>query len=117
MSRYCRNYFCCLPFTSQCLDRLPHSFPTRRSSDLSNDERARTAGARGQVRPEGIRSHRTSPAAPCRRIRCGRSRIRGRSEEHTSELQSRGQLVSRLLLVKKKYHIIRHLIHECDISL
>src|SRR5690625_1623995 len=28
-----------------------------------------------------------------------------RSEEHTSELQSRGHLVCRLLLEKKKYHI------------
>src|SRR5690625_804318 len=30
-------------------------------------------------------------------------RNRGRSEEHTSELQSRGQLVCRLLLEKKKH--------------
>src|SRR5690625_6107374 len=30
-------------------------------------------------------------------------RIVGRSEEHTSELQSRGQLVCRLLLEKKKH--------------
>src|SRR5690625_6126901 len=30
------------------------------------------------------------------------TRIRGRSEEHTSELQSRGHLVCRLLLEKKK---------------
>src|SRR3712207_7203494 len=30
----------------------------------------------------------------------------GRSEEHTSELQSRQYLVCRLLLEKKKYHII-----------
>src|SRR6266508_6016506 len=33
--------------------------------------------------------------------RCPR---RGRSEEHTSELQSRGHLVCRLLLEKKKKH-------------
>src|SRR5690606_41743049 len=32
-----------------------------------------------------------------------RSRIRCRSEEHTSELQSRENLVCRLLLEKKKY--------------
>src|SRR5690625_6678822 len=30
----------------------------------------------------------------------------GRSEEHTSELQSRGPLVCRLLLEKKKTHVI-----------
>src|SRR3712207_8657753 len=33
-------------------------------------------------------------------------RHRGRSEEHTSELQSRQYLVCRLLLEKKKYNII-----------
>src|SRR5437870_10149996 len=32
-----------------------------------------------------------------------------RSEEHTSELQSRGQLVCRLLLEKKNYSFILHL--------
>src|SRR5215208_8158737 len=31
---------------------------------------------------------------------------RGRSEEHTSELQSRGHLVCRLLLEKKKQNVI-----------
>src|SRR5690606_40865310 len=34
----------------------------------------------------------------------GRRRRRGRSEEHTSELQSREKLVCRLLLEKKKEH-------------
>src|SRR3712207_7375297 len=34
--------------------------------------------------------------------RSGRARARGRSEEHTSELQSRQYLVCRLLLEKKK---------------
>src|SRR2546425_9373927 len=33
-------------------------------------------------------------------------RIRGRSEEHTSELQSLAYLVCRLLLEKKKYYIL-----------
>src|SRR5215475_15362104 len=37
----------------------------------------------------------------CRRMRC-RHRGRRRSEEHTSELQSRENLVCRLLLEKKK---------------
>src|SRR5437870_6507849 len=34
-----------------------------------------------------------------------------RSEEHTSELQSRGHLVCRLLLEKKKTHFLR--LHRC----
>src|SRR5690625_5054896 len=33
--------------------------------------------------------------------------VRGRSEEHTSELQSRGHLVCRLLLEKKKNKLIK----------
>src|SRR2546430_10749334 len=33
---------------------------------------------------------------------CGRSKVRQRSEEHTSELQSQSNLVCRLLLEKKK---------------
>src|SRR5437870_9135961 len=38
---------------------------------------------------------------PCRRALRGERRSRRRSEEHTSELQSRGHLVCRLLLEKK----------------
>src|SRR5439155_4550026 len=37
-------------------------------------------------------------------------RIKKRSEEHTSELQSRGHLVCRLLLEKKKKETIRQLL-------
>src|SRR3712207_6903475 len=37
-------------------------------------------------------------------------RAEGRSEEHTSELQSRQYLVCRLLLEKKKYIIYRYLV-------
>src|SRR3712207_7387902 len=37
-----------------------------------------------------------------RRVRATRLSVRGRSEEHTSELQSRQYLVCRLLLEKKK---------------
>src|SRR3989442_4301701 len=36
----------------------------------------------------------------------------GRSEEHTSELQSRPQLVCRLLLVKKKHSLLQ--LHSSD---
>src|SRR5437870_9419265 len=59
-----------------------HSFPTRRSSDLGS-----------QSGPPCIASGtRPSTVAP----------TVIRSEEHTSELQSRGHLVCRLLLEKKK---------------
>src|SRR5690625_5389298 len=36
------------------------------------------------------------------------SNLRERSEEHTSELQSRGHLVCRLLLEKRNQSLIRH---------
>src|SRR5258707_6947267 len=54
------------------------------------------------VRPPGPPTPTTSnPAAG------GSSRPPGRSEEHTSELQSRQYLVCRLLLVKKKQRLNR----------
>src|SRR5207253_4603985 len=49
-------------------------------------------------RPRGPRPH-TDLQHPPHREKCRRST---RSEEHTSELQSRGHLVCRLLLEKKK---------------
>src|SRR5207253_3992921 len=97
--------------------RALHSFPTRRSSDLERKEdwtllvpvllqrfyyrqlmyvvlfrsvkeavRGRPVGWRG-VEPEKHHVHQLAVI---------------RSEEHTSELQSRGHLVCRLLLEKKK---------------
>src|SRR3712207_7490862 len=50
-------------------------------------------------------------AARCRggaRVRARRRQRRGRSEEHTSELQSRQYLVCRLLLEKKKKSLTSH---------
>src|SRR5437660_4796827 len=61
---------------------------------------------------------------PARRLHvdCGRGRLSGldgraeRSEEHTSELQSRGHLVCRLLLEKKKTKIdIKQLISKARV--
>src|SRR5690349_23221701 len=62
------------------------SFPTRRSSDLIFDV---DSASEYTVESEGVRS-------PVHR--------RARSEEHTSELQSRRELVCRLLLEKKITH-------------
>src|SRR3712207_7170136 len=47
--------------------------------------------------------------APGRRYRTAGFRQDRRSEEHTSELQSRQYLVCRLLLEKKKEHIRLHI--------
>src|SRR5699024_11982679 len=65
-----------------------HSFPTRRSSDLSPSSATSTC----QSRPS------TSTAAAVNTTAASSVR----SEEHTSELQSRFDLVCRLLLEKKK---------------
>src|SRR5690625_6819127 len=72
-------------------------FPTRRSSDLVVHDLHRLA-ARAQVEQTGLLGSRdlSSAGGP---LRCA---LVARSEEHTSELQSRGHLVCRLLLEKKK---------------
>src|SRR5207253_11299155 len=96
------------PASPLCL----HSFPTRRSSDLSD-----IAVVVNSLKSES----RRSKMAPCARsksrvpsaIRWARtswSSAWARSEEHTSELQSRGHLVCRLLLEKKKN------IYQCAVA-
>src|SRR5207253_5941514 len=94
-----------------------HSFPTRRSSDLAD----RIGGVRflvqGTLYPDVIesvsvygpsaviKSHHNVGGLPERMnlelIEPLRNLFKDRSEEHTSELQSRGHLVCRLLLEKK----------------
>src|SRR5207302_4761868 len=94
--------------------RVLHSFPTRRSSDLhfvcarrarGRDRicaRSRLAGTRERDSPIAGRGSNGIGGDCRRRNRSGsRSRV-PRSEEHTSELQSRENLVCRLLLEKKK---------------
>src|SRR5437868_11188493 len=79
-------------FSFQCYGHLRHlhSFPTRRSSDLA------CASAGGHERGWRCKQSFSKSAAipsPKRTVR---------SEEHTSELQSRFDIVCRLLLEKKK---------------
>src|SRR5262249_62019685 len=97
----------------------PHlpSFPTRRSSDLRRPSPRRWS-TRTRSPPSPTSSSPTSPMAvhstwPARWVQsvaspCAtairRPRQSGRSEEHTSELQSLTNLVCRLLLEKKKKH-------------
>src|SRR5699024_12635887 len=84
----------CLLFFFFMLRRPPRStlFPSRRSSDLVGVPRS---GTQPRLRYRGD-------------VNEGEAEL-GRSEEHTSELQSRFDLVCRLLLEKKKnkyYHNI-----------
>src|SRR5438067_8141657 len=53
-------------------------------------------------RPERSRNTRRTQRDPTTRTSFGSSNFTSRSEEHTSELQSRFDLVCRLLLEKKK---------------
>src|SRR5207248_10133825 len=78
-----------------------HSFPTRRTSDLSSAcPRAESSWCKALARMPGSW---TLATASSRRSRSNRTTIRDeRSEEHTSELQSPYDLVCRLLLEKKK---------------
>src|SRR5438477_6543574 len=85
--------FCCPGSSAHC---DLHSFPTRRSSDLRAGPELRggrtRAGDRGRTNGGNHEARRAG-----RRVR-----LAGRSEEHTSELQSHVNLVCRLLLEKKK---------------
>src|SRR5690606_41399159 len=92
-----------------------HSFPTRRSSDLTSTTNWRWLMAMHSCwrKSLGI-SGPTSPPLPARHARYSHEKCAAlerrllpprplkRSEEHTSELQSRENLVCRLLLEKKK---------------
>src|SRR5204862_3586808 len=76
-----------------------HSFPTRRSSDLERD--MMIAGTQAEVE-RAVAEQRAHYDDEIRGLRRELASVVGRSEEHTSELQSRRDLVCRLLLEKKK---------------
>src|SRR5690606_41979020 len=94
--------------------RLPlHSCPTRRSSDLWITSTsgccvtASTAARAGRWSIAASTAPRSAPAGKRSSIRrwtvCRCCACWSRSEEHTSELQSRENLVCRLLLEKKNH--------------
>src|SRR5690606_39758106 len=89
-----------------------HSFPTRRSSDLSSSTfplptscatRLRVTLATGITTPISAAASRPKSKSFCSStfVNVGVKSRFTRSEEHTSELQSRENLVCRLLLEKK----------------
>src|SRR5699024_12360571 len=78
------------------------SFPTRRSSDLPFSPLG-ALGPEAAASPSAAAEPASCPAPPPSSLpRAPVSWASTRSEEHTSELQSRFDLVCRLLLEKKK---------------
>src|SRR5206468_11383440 len=91
------------------------SFPTRRSSDL--DTLITTAGSSSDLGWQTLPENGSQYRAVIQRLATGGLYqpilLTVRSEEHTSELQSRSDLVCRLLLEKKKQ---RHPhVHEAQV--
>src|SRR5438105_5329571 len=78
--------------------RTLYSFPTRRSSDLAAGEDRKCSKHQPDSKLHLILHARTG-----REMVTPRAAQPLRSEEHTSELQSRVDLVCRLLLEKKNY--------------
>src|SRR5699024_12585161 len=101
----------CSILTSFADPRYIHSFPTRRSSDLDKDV-IDSGSYYIDATSQDVLEINTGRLIPC--IKTGskdqffeyhnKFDYRFRSEEHTSELQSRFDLVCRLLLEKKKRH-------------
>src|SRR5207253_9930327 len=101
------------PATPRPRPHLPlPSFPTRRSSDLPPPRsRDRHGSQRLDVAAAGLPEQPVLRRELLRRRRgpsAGGGPIarQGRSEEHTSELQSRGHIVCRLLLEKKNPRVV-----------
>src|SRR5690606_40344202 len=102
-------YFCKL----FCSRRYLTSFPTRRSSDLTIQTQLNTLGDFRPVVPKHFlradvmmlgNLHPNTQLGVIRQMEKRPKLIILRSEEHTSELQSRENLVCRLLLEKKKLY-------------
>src|SRR5690554_7640386 len=80
-------------------------FPTRRSSDLPGGRVEVLVGDRVALGPDPGEDRLQAAAVDDGLVRVARQLaepVEDRSEEHTSELQSRPHLVCRLLLEKKK---------------
>src|SRR5690606_41833708 len=93
-------------YTLSLHDALPISRTCAAGTCRGSDGRGRRCRCAGAATSRWPRSRR--PAARPRRRRRGCAPRARRSEEHTSELQSRENLVCRLLLEKKKKRTTEH---------
>src|SRR3712207_8157076 len=100
---FSRCYRCYVFFLM--IRRPPRStlFPYTTLFRSSRRRAARRSYREPETRAGCPHSARTARGA-CARCAAARAVRRGRSEEHTSELQSRQYLVCRLLLEKKKHY-------------
>src|SRR5699024_12873817 len=98
VSRYTPYSPLFLFFSLFSLHRQLHSFPTRRSSDLINTLQVASVSLKKDCNLLNLNSKRSKIAKTTSKIMFPQQM---RSEEHTSELQSRFDLVCRLLLEKK----------------
>src|SRR5690349_22790370 len=83
-----------------------HSFPTRRSSDLVAHYVTEDSALDREARLRGNSVYFPDRAVPMLPIELSTDICSLRSEEHTSELQSRRDLVCRLLLEKKNQSVV-----------
>src|SRR5690606_42152642 len=105
LSHLAAHLLSCLALLSPVPLRDLHSFPTRRSSDLADraDEfTQRIAGGTDVLVAHALEHALADLLEFGLGGRTEADDRLGRSEEHTSELQSRENLVCRLLLEKKK---------------
>src|SRR5690606_42006581 len=98
---YCFSCLCVYSFGGA---RALHSLPTRRSSDLV--PRRHGGGRRARRARRDVGRGHAADARPRGGLACRRSK------EHTSELQSRENLVCRLLLEKKKTELLTRCVWE-----
>src|SRR5436309_9440549 len=86
------------------------SFPTRRSSDLTGAGRDQRLSASTNERRLYVAVRGGPPGLAVVRVSTTLAAVR--SEEHTSELQSRENLVCRLLLEKNKHKSLKTHLRE-----
>src|SRR3712207_8635880 len=90
------------PYTTLFRSTLGQSDPKPRPKGVGDGKRANIPA------PQNVRYHPQGGRRSESRAGRWSSRCKERSEEHTSELQSRQYLVCRLLLEKKKKQTILH---------